>query len=169
MRFRACGREPAETALRPFGPAWYPTHRKGSLRSAARAAAPSLAAGRGHGLAPFAFRLAAPAGAGSAYPLGAPPLKRGTPLSQSLDGPDRRTLCARLETRVPRFARGCGVSPPMADRALGRPIPRGRGIRPRLPPAPRRGLVVCRLDADTPTPWAPMRSSAALRPAMASA
>lgn len=106
---RACGRMPAATALRPFGPAWYPTHRKGSLRSAARAAAPSLAAGRGHGLAPFAFRLAAPAGAGSAYPLGAPPPRRGTPLRAPLNG---GTVAGKRPPLAPRCPASLGVRAP---------------------------------------------------------
>lgn len=49
---------------------------------AARAASPVFRAGRPHALASFAFaRLRRSSGAGSAYPSGAPPLKRGTPLS----------------------------------------------------------------------------------------
>lgn len=162
MRFRACRRAPAKTALRPFGPARYPTHRKGSLRSAARAAAPSLAAGRGHGLASFAFRLAAPAGPGSAYPLGAPPPRRGTPLRAPLDGGTVSGEAVHLFQPGAPLRWGAG-SAPTFDRRLGATISARAEIQKRLPRARRRGLLVPGLDGQTPTSWAPAASSAVLR------
>lgn len=144
-------------ATTPYGlrPACHSEHRSGALRASARADSLSFRPGRPHALTAFAFtRLRRSSGAGSAYPLGAPRLKRGTPLRAPLDGGTVSGEAVHLFQPGAPLRWGAG-SAPTFDRRLGATISAGAEIQKRLPRARRRGLLVPGLDGQTPTSWAP--------------
>lgn len=173
MGYRRRSRKPATTSGGTSATGWpacQAEHHSGGLRPSARADSLSFRAGRPHAQPVFAFtRYALQHPTPWGWGLGAPPPRRGTllraPCRGTVDG-FASTSCSR----VPRLRQGCGALPPMSNRSLGRPIPRGRGIWPWLPPARRRGLLVAELDARPPALRAPGRvERCASTAAMASA